>query len=119
MCTVGLPYMWVCALLCRTLTHLMSCLYGTHTLYVLKDDLTHFIPYFYQSNLMMGDLKIQKPQSLATFDTFIPFKDLCSTHGVVMKGLFKHFVSLGNSFLNVKKMMQFLCSLRPAIIGLL
>jgi hypothetical protein len=53
-------------------------------------------------------------QSLATFQTWLlPFEGLCCTHGIIIRGLLRHFISLISCFLKVKtKIDAILCSLR-------
>lgn len=118
MCTLGVPYAGVCASLlscpqnhcdhsfalrCGSVTHSCLCLYGFHMLYVLKDDLIHFFPYFQNSKLTVGDLKVQNPQTksdhplnMSTTQRFVFYSQFCH------EGFFKHFVSLTNSLLNIK-----------------
>ena len=93
-----------CASQCESVTHSCLCLYGSHVLYVLNDDLIHFIPYFHHSKLTVGDLKVQNPQTkfnhplnMSTTRRFVFCSQFCH------EGLFKQFVSLMNSLLNIKK----------------
>jgi len=96
-----------CASRCESVTHSCLCLYGSYVLYVLKDDIIYFIPYFQNSKLIVGDLKVQNPQTkfdhpvnMSTTKRFVFYSQFCH------EGFFKHFVSVTDSFLNIKKKLD-------------
>lgn len=63
------------------------------TRFLLVGDLEHFLPIF-QYELVVGDLTVSKFQKKSLhFWNRLPLKRLCSTHDMIKKGVFKHFVS--------------------------
>lgn len=80
-------------------------LYGSHVLYALKDDFIHYVAYFQNSKLTVGDLRVQNPQTkfdhplnMSITQKFVFYTHCCH------EGFFKHFVSLANSLLSIKKL---------------
>jgi len=51
----------------------------------------------------MDNLNVQNTQPNSSYFLNVnTFKGMCSTHGSITDGLFKHFISLRHSFLEVK-----------------
>jgi hypothetical protein len=94
-CGVGLSLIRACV--CMVLT---CCIFWRMTKYI-------FFPYFQNFKLTVGDLKVQNsqtkfdhPLNMSTNQRFVFYSQFCH------EGFFKHFLSLANSVLNIKKKLD-------------